>query len=157
MSPENETEAIRQNLVYLANALLQYYNVTRPPTPIEQIVKEPPVGLSRLDLDKISDVMEHGLYNYAPRLAMARLLCREITRSNVTKEKFGVDVSSATYSDIKFFARCLLMPSRWMYRLSRQGLAVEQISARLHAPSYAVVTRLVELGLPIPNTHSTPQ
>jgi hypothetical protein len=152
MGTGNKTEVIRPNLVYLANALLQYYNVTRPPTPVERMVEEPPVGLSKLDLDKISDVMEHGLYNYAPRLAMAHFLCREIAHSQITKKRFDVDVSAATHSDIKFFARCLMMPSRWVYRLARQGLSVEQISTQLQTPSYAVVTRLVELGLPLPDS-----
>jgi hypothetical protein len=148
---DTQTEAIRANLIYLANALLQYYNIVQPPTPIERIVEEPPIGLSELDLDKISDVMEHGLYNYAPRLAMAHFLCREIAHSQVTKKRFGVDISVATNSDIKFFARCLMMPSRWVYRLARQGLSIEQISTCLQTPSYAVVTRLVELGLPLPD------
>jgi hypothetical protein len=156
MGMENEAEAIRPNLVYLANALLQYYNVADPPTPIERMMKEPPVGLNQLDLDKISNVMEHGLYNYAPRLAMARLLCREITCSPVTEKRFGVSVSAATYADIKFFARCLLMPSRWVYRLARQGLSIEQISAHLQTPSYAIVTRLVELDLPLPQVDQSP-
>jgi len=152
MGTENVTEGIRPNLTYLANALLQYYNVTHPPTPIEQMAKKPPAGLQELDLDKISNIVEHGMYNYAPRLAMARLLCREITRSIITQERFDVDLSTATYADVKFFARCLLMPSRWVYELSRQGLSIEEISTRLQVPSYALVTRLVELGLPIPNT-----
>jgi hypothetical protein len=91
------------------------------------------------------------MYNYAPRLAMARLLCREVTRNEITKERFGVDVSPATYADIKFFARCLLMPSRWVYELSRKGLPIEQISTHLQVPSYALVTRLVELGLLLPS------
>jgi hypothetical protein len=152
MGTENVTEGIRPNLTYLANALLQYYNVTRPPTPIERMAKKPPAGLQELDLDKISNIVEHGMYNYAPRLAIARLLCREITRSEITQERFDVDLSTATYADVKFFARCLLMPSRWVYELSRQGLSIEAISTRLQVPSYALVTRLVELGLPIPNT-----
>jgi hypothetical protein len=152
MHTESQTEVIRPNLVYLANALLQSYGVTSPPAPIERMVNAPPVGLSELDLDKVSDVMEHGLYSYAPRLAMAHFLCREITRSQITKKRFGVDVSAATHSDVKFFARCLLMPSRWIYRLTRQKLSIEQISAHLQTPSYAVVTRLIELGLPFPST-----
>lgn len=151
MNREDVTEAIRPNLTYLANALLQYYNVTRPPTPIEQIVAKPPPGLGKLDLDKVSNVTEHGMYNYAPRLAMARLLCREITRNETVKKRFGVDVSNATYADVKFFARCLLMPSRWVYELSRKGLSIEQISAHLQVPPYALVTRLVELGLILPS------
>jgi hypothetical protein len=151
MSSENITEAIRPNLTYLANALLQYYKATQPPTPIEQMIKKPPAGLGKLDLDKVSNVTEHGMYNYAPRLAMARLLCREITHNEAIMKRFGVDVSAANYADIKFFARCLLMPSRWVYELSKQELSIEQISARLQVPSYALVTRLVELGLPLPN------
>jgi hypothetical protein len=141
---------VRTDLTTLAEILLRHYNVTQPPVPIERMLNEPPPGLGKLDPDRISLVMEHGLYNYAPRLAMARLLCREIARSSAAQALLGVDVSSLTYDDIKFFARCLLMPQQWMQSLSEQRLSVEHISHYLQAPSDAVVTRLGELGLPIP-------
>jgi hypothetical protein len=157
LGTKNKTAAIRPNLIYLANELLQHYDVAGPPVPIEQMVKKPPAGVGELDLDNISDIMEHGMYNHAPRLAMARLLCREVVRNKTATKRFGVDVSAATYADIKFFARCLLMPSRWVYRLARQGLSIEQISDHLQVPSYDVVTRLVELDLPLPNTEQIPQ
>jgi hypothetical protein len=141
---------VHADLTALAEILLRHYNVTQPPVPIERMMNEPPPGLGKLDPDRISVVMEHGLFSYAPRLAMARLLCREIARSSAAQASLGVDISLLTYDDVKFFARCLLMPQQWMQSLSEQRLSVEHISHYLQAPSDAVVTRLGELGLPIP-------
>jgi hypothetical protein len=146
----NGSEATRLALSHLAEGLLQYYDVGQPPVPVEQMLREPPPGLTGVDPTRISSILEHGLYNYAPRLAMARLLCRELTRNGMVKEEFGIDVPSISYADLKYFARYLLMPPHWMRRLAEQGLSVEQISVYLQAPSYAVVTRLAELGLPVP-------
>ena len=144
-------EAIRSDMACLAEALLRYYNVARPPVPVEQMLQEPPAGLAGIDSSKISSTMEHGMYYHAPRLAMARLLCREIVRSEAAMEMLGIDVSPLSHTDVKFFARCLLMPPHWVRRLVEQGLSVEQIGVYLQVPSYAVVTRLAELGLPIPD------
>jgi hypothetical protein len=141
----------RPALATLAEKLCEHSGVTEPPVPIEQMLEEPPPGLDKLDLDQISSVMEHGLYSHAPRLAMARLLCREIARSKTARALLGVDVPIKSYEAIKYFARCLLMPSHWIRQLSEQGLSIEQISTYLQAPSYAVVTRLAELDLPIPD------
>jgi hypothetical protein len=153
MDAESErSDATRLALIQLAEALLRQYSVTGPPVPIERMLEEPPAGLAGTSSDQVSFIMEHGLYRYEPRLAMARLLCREIARNGAVRESFGVDVSSFSYTDLKFFARCLLMPSNWVRAMAEQKLSVEQISDRLQAPSYAVVTRLAELGLPVPGT-----
>lgn len=42
------------------------------------------------------------------------------------------------------------MPALLVRKLVEQGLSVDQMSAHLEVPSHAVVTRLAELGLPIP-------
>jgi len=144
-------EATRSNLARLAEALLRYYNVTEPPVPIERMLKEPPAGLTAIDSDQVSYIMEHGLYRYEPRLAMARLLYREIANSEAAMEALGVKVSSSIpYADMRLFARYLLMPADWITTLCQQGLSVEQISAYLQVPPDAVITRLAELELPIP-------
>jgi hypothetical protein len=148
-----QTEAVRPDLARLAEALLRYYDVTHPPVPVERMLREPPVGLSGVDLDQLSLVMEHGLYHYAPRLAMARLLCREIAHSAPAMKALETSVSpSISYADMKFFARCLLMPPGWVKTLSQQGLSVEQISTYLQVPTDTVITRLAELELPVPST-----
>jgi hypothetical protein len=139
----------RPALTLLAKTLLQHYDVTRPPVPIEQMLKEPPAGLAGVDFSKISFIMEHGLYSYEPRLAMARLLCREIAQHGAATEPFGIEVSCTSYTDLKYFARCLLMPSNWVEAMTKQNLSIEQISTHLQTPSHAVVTRLIELGLPV--------
>jgi len=147
------TEATRSALARLAEALLQYYNVTGPPVPIERMLQKPPAGLAGVDPSQISTIIEHGLYRYEPRLAMARLLYREIARIVTDGKALDVDIpSSVSYADVKFFARCLLMPSLWMRGLVKLGLSVEQMSVRLQVPAYALVTRMAELGLPIPDT-----
>lgn len=144
-------EAVRLNLSRLAEALLRYYSVTEPPVPIERMLKEPPAGLAAIDSNQVSYIMEHGLYRYEPRLAMARLLYREIANSATAMKALGVNVpSSISYADVRFFARCLLMPSGWITTLSQQGLSIEQISIYLQVPPDAVITRLAELELPTP-------
>ena len=115
------------------------------------MLKEPPAGLTAIDSNQVSYVMEHGLYRYAPRLAMARLLYREIANSATAMEVLGVKVSpSIFYADMRLFARYLLMPADWITTVYQQGLSVEQISAYLQAPPDAVITRLAELELHIP-------
>lgn len=144
-------EAVRSDLARLAESLLRYYHVTEPPVPIERMLKEPPAGLSTIDPDQVSYIMEHGLYRYEPRLAMARLLYREIAHSAAAMETLGVKVSpSISYADTRLFARYLLMPADWITMLYQQGLSVEQIGTYMQVPTDAVITRLAELELPIP-------
>ncbi len=143
-----ETGDTRSALIRLAESLLRYYDVAAPPVPVEQMLKEPPAGLTVIDLTLISSVMEHGLFSHEPRMAMARLLCREIAQSAAAKEILGVDVSpSISYAEMKFFARRLLMPAPWLHELVEQGLSIDQLSEHLQVPAYAVVTRLAEIGL----------
>jgi len=142
----------RSALARLAQALLRHYEVIDPPVPVEQMLQEPPPGLSRVDPSRISFILEHGLYCYEPRLSMARLLCREIVRNRAVQQSLGVDVPSFSYVDLKFFARCLLMPTDWVRKMAKQELSVEQIGASLETPAHAVVTRLAELGLPVSDT-----
>ena len=149
-SKDGNAGEVRADLARLAEVLLEYYGVTQPPVPVERMLKQPPAGIG-VDTAQISLVMEHGLYSHAPRLAMARPLCREISRSKGVASTLGADVRQpVSYSDVQFFARCLLMPPHWVQNMVSQGLSVEQISLQLQVPSYAVVTRLAELGLPVP-------
>ena len=144
---ENTTnEAARATLLQLAESLLKYYAVDQPPVPVEEMIKNPPAGLD-IDPSQTSVTMEHGLYSYEPRLAMARLLCREISTNAAVKQLLQTQVLLGSYADVKYFARCLLMPSAWMHTLHGQGLSVEQIGEYLQVPSHAVVTRMGELGL----------
>lgn len=146
-----DTEATRPDLIQLAEALLRYYDVVHPPVPVERMLQEPPPGLAKIDPGQISYIMEHGLYHHEPRLAMARLLYREIAGSAMAMKTLGVNALLPTsYADVKFFARCLLMPANWVRSLSGQRLSIEQIGEYLQVPPDAVITRMAELELPIP-------
>ena len=141
---------VRTVLIGLSEALLKHYEVRQPPVPVERMLEDPIVGMVEIDPGQISFVMEHGLYSYAPRLAMARLLFREIAESGIAGKAFEIELPGVTTADVKFFSRCLLMPAPWMHRLAQQALTVHQISVYLQVPSFAVVTRLAELGLSVP-------
>lgn len=152
MSTEQKDQATRASLTRMADALLEYYRVSEPPVPVEQMLDEPPQGVGPIDPSKVSVILEHGLYSYEPRLAMARLLCREIVRKEWLKDSSGMDRQSLSYAHLKYFARCLLMPADWIRALREQGLSVAQMSEYLQVPSHAVVTRLAELSLSVPET-----
>ncbi len=149
---DQKTDTPRLDLARLAEALLRYYDVHAPPVPIERMLQKPPTGIS-IDFNQISFIMEHGLYRYEPRMAMARLLYREIAHSLTAQEALGVRAPQfVSPAEVKFFARCLLMPPGWLKVLAEQGLSLEQISGQLQVPSDAVIIRLTELGLPVPGT-----
>ena len=138
-------------LTALAESILTYYQVDEPPVPIERMLQAPPQGMSPIDTTQISFTIGHGLYKYEPRLAMGRLLCREIARNLDVQHTVNVNITSLAYTDLRFFARTLLMPLSWLEAITRKRTTLEEISQTLQVPLYAVVTRLAELDLPIPN------
>src|SRR5512135_568752 len=107
----------RARINRLVNALLERYQVTEPPVPIERMLKHPLNGLWEAHPSQISFILGHGLYRYAPRLAEARLLYRMLSDSVPAREA-GFDTPwPASRRAIKYFARCLLMPEEWMRAL----------------------------------------
>jgi hypothetical protein len=147
----NQEKATRLKLCRMAERLLETYDIHHPPIPIERMLNEPPPGLQEVDPTHMSFVMEHGLHRHAPRAAMARLMCRMIIKNPKVQRALGVELEhTISYADMKFFSRVLLMPAPWVERFSQQDLSVEEISTEFQVPPYDVVTRLAELGLPIP-------
>lgn len=148
----NHEKDTRSILRQLTERLLKMYDIHQPPTPIERMLHEPPPGLNEVDPSRMSFVMEHGLHRHAPRAAMARLMCRMILKNPDVQRAWGIAFEEpVSYADMKFFSRNLLMPTAWVERLSQKGLSVEELSTEFQVPPYDVVTRLAELGLPIPD------
>ncbi len=140
----------RARINRLVNALLERYQVTEPPVPIERMLKHPLNGLWEAHPSQISFILGHGLYRYAPRLAEARLLYRMLSDSVAAREA-GFDAPwPASRRAIKYFARCLLMPEEWMRNLSQPDRTPDGISEIFQVTSYDAIIRLTELGLPIP-------
>ena len=140
----------RARINRLVNALLERYQVTQPPVPIEHMLKHPLNGLWEAHPSQISFILGHGIYRYAPRLAEARLLYRMLSDSVAAREA-GFDTPWPTSRRaIKYFARCLLMPEEWMRALPQPNRTPDAISEIFQVTSYDAIIRLAELGLPVP-------
>lgn len=139
------TDAQRQQLETLASNMLDSCNCTRPPVPVEQILAHPPEGLQSVDVGDLSLVFGLGDHRYEYRLAMARLLYREICRSGAegwAQVKLPFNNESSRY-----FAICLLIPAPWLTKALRNPLVtLEQLSEMFQVPEHAMASRLVQLG-----------
>ena len=140
----------RARINRLVNALLERYQVTEPPVPIERMLKHPVDGLWEAHPSQISFILGHGIYRYAPRLAEARLLYRMLSDSPTAREG-GLDTPwPVSRRAIKYFARCLLMPEEWMRALPQPDRTPDAVSEIFQVTTYDAIIRLAELGLPVP-------
>jgi hypothetical protein len=140
----------RARINRLVNALLERYQISAPPVPIERILRQPLDDLWEAHPSQISFIMGHGIYRYAPRLAEARLLYRMLADS-VTARQAGWDAPwPVSRRAIKYFARCLLMPEGWIRALPQSDRAPDVVSEIFQVTSYDAIIRLAELGLPVP-------
>lgn len=115
------------------------------------MVTEPELDLWDIDPSELSFTIGHGLYRYAPRMAQARLLYRAICDSESARHH-GLTVPwPASRHEIKYFARCLLMPEAWLRRLPKAERTPDRLADRFQVPSFDAVTRLAELDLPVPD------
>jgi hypothetical protein len=148
LSPPSETRA---RIHRLAQRLLERYGVTTPPVPIDEMLRRPVLDLWDTNPEKVSSIIGHGLYRYAPRLAAARLLYRYISDSAQARAA-GFDAPlPAARREVKYFARCLLMPEAWIRALPEADRTPDTISEKFQVTPFDALIRLAELGLPVPD------
>jgi len=141
----------RARIQQLAQQLLDHYRVTAPPVPIDELLRHPVQDLWDTNPEKISTIIGHGLYRYAPRLAAARLLYRYISDSAAARAA-GFDAPwPAARREVKYFARCLLMPEEWIRAVPEADRTPDAISELFQVTSFDALIRLAELGLPVPD------
>ena len=142
-------DEVRQQIDLLVQSLLDRYDVKEPPVPIEKMVNEPELGLWDADPTELSSTIGHGLYRFEPRMAQARLLYRAICDSESAHDQ-GLNVPwPPSRHEIKYFSRSLLMPEKWMRAVPDSKRVPDSLSVLFRVPSFDVVTRLAELGLPV--------
>lgn len=134
----------QQHIEALAIKLVDYFNFERPPIPVEKILSTPPDGLNSIDISDLSLVFGIGEHRYEYRMALARLLYREVCRASV-----DWDVAEYPYNNdaARYFAAGLLIPVEWVIKAIRRPLAnLQQLSEDFQVPEYAMASRLVQLG-----------
>ncbi len=138
------TDDERRRLDELAKEVLAYYAFKRPPVAIERILQEPPTNLiEAIDVSDLSIVFGIGEHRYEYRMAMARLLYREICRSN-DERLAGLPTGNEAS---RYFAATLLMPRQWVLKAARHPfITLERLSADFQVPPYVMAARLAQLG-----------
>ena len=137
-------------ILRLAATLLDRYQVHAPPVPIERMLTDPLLDLLETNPRKISSGVGHGIYRYSPRLAQARLLYRTLSDSSAARQA-GLDAPwPASRREVKYFARCLLMPEDWIRALPAADRLPETIGEKFQVPAFEAIIRLTELDLAVP-------
>ncbi len=128
----------------LAEQIIDNYNFHEPPIPIEQILKSPPSNLlGAIDISDLSLVFGIGEHHHEYRMAVARLLYREICRQESTN---GGDMPYSKAA-AHHFAAALLIPRKWIARATRwPWVTLINVSEKFQVPEYAMAARLAQLG-----------
>lgn len=133
----------------LIRSILQDYEVHEPPVPVERILSNPPAGLERVDVSDLSLVFGIGDHRHEYRLALGRLLYRELCRTGRTGDGLPPTTDAA-----RTFAMMLLLPTPWLsLAVHHPRVTLRRISEFFKAPEYAVATRLAHLGLSVRGMH----
>lgn len=133
----------KERIEDLAIKLVEHYGFKRPPIPVEKVLYEPPEGLAGVDISDLSLVFGVGEHRHEYRMALARLLYREICRASENWEQnYPYNNDAARY-----FATSLLVPTPWVIKATRRPfITLETLSEEFQVPEYAMASRLVLLG-----------
>jgi len=139
LSPQEQ-----QRLDELVDWILGHYNFRRPPVPIEVVLRTPPKELaSSVDITDLSLAFGLGEHPYEYRMAIARLLYREVCRKDTPISKNLPYNSDAAH----YFAASLLVPQKWLQKAARKPFAtLQHLSETFQVPEYVMTTRLIRIG-----------
>ena len=141
-----DTQPKKDDFEALAYKVLDLFEVTAPPVPVETMLWQPVADLWEAGPLEITTRVGYGMYRYAPRMSMARLLYRRLARSKRAAELGIVAERHATKPEITRFARALLMPRELSAALNEDEREPAFISEHFKVPQFDAVTRLVNLG-----------
>lgn len=142
--PDPLTEEQKDQIEALARRIRAYYDFKKPPVAVERILHEPPQDLiDSVDLSDLSLVFGTGEHQHEYRMAIARLLYREICHHQMSEENSLPYTSQA----IRYFAVSLLIPARWVRRATLWPWNdLRKISNTFQVPEYVMASRLAQLG-----------
>jgi hypothetical protein len=125
----------------LAEGLLRRYRVAAPPVPVESMLADSHQAYWPTEPDL--ETRTRGSLGPRLRLEAAQRLYHHLRRSSCIE---GATLTGETYADLApLFARCLLMPARWMELVDDNDPA--QLGETYRVPTDIAAMRLIELGL----------
>jgi hypothetical protein len=148
-TPMTLIQAQQIRIESLVEIILTHYTVGEPPVPIEKILTNPPGGLQGVDISDMSLVFGIGENRYEYRLALGRLLYRELCRTGYSGPDAPTDQEPLPYNSeaARYFAMAVLMPRPWLQKAAKRRSNTLQILSDIYqVPGYAMASRLSQCG-----------
>ena len=142
-------QAHQHRIESLVEVILSHYSVAEPPVPIEKILTNPPGGLEGVDIRDMSLVFGVGEHRFEYRLALARLLYRELCRTGYGVQAEPAEAEPLPYNSeaARHFAMAVLMPKPWLDKVAgRRSSTLQNLSEVYQVPGYAMASRLTQFG-----------
>ena len=144
------------------NDLIDAFDVTEPPIPVEIMLQRPKVGMwKEVNLSELSTAFINVKQRYSPRMSVARLLARCAVRCEWGEQR-KLPLVASTDDGLRALARAILMPRSMLDRLPAAGRTPIAISLRFEVPEDDARQRLQDLGYmlgdmgAVPSTPSSP-
>lgn len=130
----------------IAAELIELFGFVTPPVPIEDMLQHPINGMwDEVDIAQLSSGFLSLEDRYTPRMALARLLVRQVAHSAWGQER---DVLSLLKQDenVHAFARMLVMPAVMVRALSEDARNPATMRLHFEVPESDVRSRLEDLA-----------
>ncbi len=140
--PDDQLAIIEAGVVDLMSA----FDVTGPPVPVEIMLQRPKAGMwKEINLSELSTAFINIKQRYSPRMSVARLLARNVCRSD-WGVRHRLDVVGSTDDGLRALARAILMPRSMIEVLAPASRTPIAMSMRFEVPEDDARQRLKELG-----------
>jgi hypothetical protein len=128
------------------NDLMTAFDVTSPPVPVEIMLQRPKAGMwKEINLSELSTAFINIRQRYSPRMSVARLLARNVCRSEWGTSRH-LDTIGSTDEGLRTLARAILMPRSMIEALAPASRTPIAMSMRFEVPEDDAKRRLTELG-----------
>jgi hypothetical protein len=136
----------KHQLEAYATELIETFEINSPPVPIESMLQYPKPDMWReVDINQLSGSFINVKEHYSPRMSLARLLARHVVTSS-WGQKRGLAELRHDDSQIRAFARMLVMPSTMVKALSSGARTPTAMSMHFEVPEEDARLRLDELA-----------
>ena len=131
----------------IAVELLNEFDITHPPVPVESMLQRPVTDnmWEELDVTKLSGAFLSIRDRYSPRMSLARLLVRHVAASEWGKMRGVTELLDSDEEKVKAFARMIVMPRTMVNTVSSAALNPTTLSLQFEVPEEDARLRLQEL------------
>jgi len=130
----------------ITTELINTFEITSPPVPVEVMLKEPLEGMwEEVDINKLSGTFLKIKDVHSPRMSLARLLARHIVYSDWGKER-NLLTLVPDEDAIHTFARMLIMPRNLLDKMQNNARTPVSVSMQFEVPEEDARIRLQEIS-----------